>query len=328
MSRYKGTFIFGANFEGGSTVPIDARQLVGTYADLTLPATWCFSPVCSSMALYDGMLTVVASGAGSGVYWLCDSANYTTAASWVKLGGGAGSGTLTGATNGLHLVNSGTTVALGGTLTGDTIVNISGNSLTLSGTTGKVLSFVGSPTSYGYACVDANYVTLETVNSTNGAFIDINRTGNTITACAKGGNLQFCTNCSMFITSPSGATYCGDYETNFTSRSLVTRTFVESRLNTTCAVITNSDPYTITNPAIGFVGVSGVTACLYLYATPSNGQRIVITDVCGDALANPINIDGNGKCINGNGTAMINTDFGSITFVYNGLFWSPVAFVN
>ncbi|MFA5366460.1 MAG: hypothetical protein WC333_00855 [Dehalococcoidia bacterium] len=329
MSRYKGTFIFGANFEGGSTVPIDARQLVCTYADLTLPATWCFSPVCSSMALYDGMLTVVASGAGSGVYWLCDAVNYTTAGSWVKLGGGTGAGTLTGATNGLSLVGvSGTTVSLGGTLTGNTIINIDGKTLTLSGTTGKILSFVGTPTSYSYACVDANYVTLETVNATNGAFIDINKTGNTITTCAKGGNLLYCTNNNMFITAPSGATYGGDYEANFTSRSLVTRSFVESKLNTVCTVLTNADPYTISSAAIGFVGVSGVTECIYLYASPSNGQRITITDVCGDALANPIYIDGNGKCINDNGTAMINTNFGSITFIYNNIFWSAVAFVN
>ena len=119
MSRFKGTFIFGANFEGGSTVPIDARQLVGTYADLTLPATWCFSPVCSTQAIYNGMMTVVAQDPtpeNNGIYWLCDAANYTTATSWQKVKGGTGSSDLTGATNGLCLYDSGTTIGLGGTL--------------------------------------------------------------------------------------------------------------------------------------------------------------------------------------------------------------------
>jgi hypothetical protein len=144
MSRYKGTFIFGANFEGGSTVPIDARQLVCTYADLTLPSTWCFSPVCSSMALYDGMLTVVASGACSGAYWLCDWTDYTNPNSWVRIG--AGGGTLSGACNGLHTINSGTTVVLGGTLlSGTTILNPSYSLLLSGATNSSVCSVVQGP---------------------------------------------------------------------------------------------------------------------------------------------------------------------------------------
>ena len=40
MSRSKGTFNFAANFEGLLKAPIDARQLVNTYADLTNSTTW------------------------------------------------------------------------------------------------------------------------------------------------------------------------------------------------------------------------------------------------------------------------------------------------
>jgi hypothetical protein len=352
MSRYKGTFIFGANFEGGSTVPIDARQLVCTYADLTLPATWCFSPVCSSMALYDGMLTVVASGAGSGVYWLCDWTNYTSPSSWVKLGGGTGVGTLTGATNGLSLVGvSGTTVSLGGGLTGNTIINISGKTLTFSGTTGKVLSYVGSSVNYNYSCIDANYITLEAGNGTNYVYYDINRSASTITTWTKGGNLCFSTEkisgsggC-MIISSPnaalfSGATYNGNYRSNFTSYSLVDKGYVDSRGNKICVCYPPTYDYEITDSVVGMIAVSGISTseCVLLPATSvpgiESGHRIIITDVCGNALSVPIIIDGNGKGINGicidddTRCAMINTNNGSITFVYNGNFWSAVAFVN
>lgn len=120
MSRNIGTFNFAANFEGLLKAPIDAKQLVNTYADLTLPTTWCGS---GSVWLYNGAMVSVGSDstpANNGIYWLCDANNYTMTCAWKKAGSGSGTGTLTGATNGLHLVNSGTTVALGGVLTGNT----------------------------------------------------------------------------------------------------------------------------------------------------------------------------------------------------------------
>lgn len=126
MSRFKGTFIFGANFEVGIEGPLDARQVVGCYSDLTLPATWCLSPTCSNMALYNGMIVAVGSdpiASNNGIYYLCDAVNYTMSCAWIKAGTGSGSGTVSGATNGLHLINSGTTVALGGNLLSGTTIN-------------------------------------------------------------------------------------------------------------------------------------------------------------------------------------------------------------
>ena len=122
MSRNTGTFNFAANFEGLLKAPIDAKQLVGTYADLTTPATWNGS---GSVWLYNGAMVVVGSDStpeNNGIYWLCDANNYTMTCAWKKAGSGSGTGTLTGVTNGLHLTGvSGATVALGGLLTQPTI---------------------------------------------------------------------------------------------------------------------------------------------------------------------------------------------------------------
>ena len=146
MSRNTGTFNFAANFEGLLKAPIDAKQLVGTYADLTLPGTWNAS---GSVWLYDGAIVAVASGVGKGVYWLCDANNYTMTSSWVKAGSGSGAGTLTGATNGLHLAGiSGTSVALGGNLTSGTTINGLGlHSLNLTNLNGFLVSTTGGSVS-------------------------------------------------------------------------------------------------------------------------------------------------------------------------------------
>lgn len=92
-----------------------------------------------------------------------------------------------------------------------------------------------------------------------------------------------------------------------------------------CNVITQ---YSATT-ANSFIGVSG-TSCIYLMNNPSCGQKISVSDICGDALSNPIIINGNGNRINDASCtcSLINTNFGSTTFIYNGYFWSAVAFTN
>jgi len=79
----------------------------------------------------------------------------------VKTMGGAG--TLTGATNGIVLVNSGTTVALGGSLTGDTTINASGSSFTISNTTDFQVKTSGDSTIFG---VDDEGFLLQTTGGT------------------------------------------------------------------------------------------------------------------------------------------------------------------
>jgi hypothetical protein len=78
-----------------------------------------------------------------------------------------------------------------------------------------------------------------------------------------------------------------------------------------------------------FIGVTGGTGvCITLPASPKVGQKITVSDVCGNALADPIIIYGNGKCIAGDGCSTINTEYGSLTFINNNYgTWSAVAFV-
>ena len=81
------------------------------------------------------------------------------------------------------------------------------------------------------------------------------------------------------------------------------------------------------------IAISGIGATqIYLPPSPvlcnNRGQRISVVDICGNALNSPITINGNGKNINNYSCSMINTDYGSTTFVYNGIFWSAIAFVN
>ena len=78
-----------------------------------------------------------------------------------------------------------------------------------------------------------------------------------------------------------------------------------------------------------FIGVSGASL-ICLLNTPYCGQRVTVADICGNALSSPITIDGNGKRINDSlsCTSLINTNYGSVTFIFNGYFWSAVAFIN
>jgi len=90
MARNKGTFNFSANFEPLLKAPLDARQVVGTYGDLTNPSTWIDT---DSLAwLYNGMIVGVGNDTDpslNGVYFLKDANNYEVSTNWVKVGGGA-----------------------------------------------------------------------------------------------------------------------------------------------------------------------------------------------------------------------------------------------
>jgi hypothetical protein len=173
----------------------------------------------------------------------------------------AGSGTITGATNGLCKI--GQNVVLGGALTGTTSISLSG--------------------------------------ATSLTFTDTR-------------------------TTTSGVTYGGDYEEDFVARSLVTKKYVDDKANT-IAVCNVSVSYTATTES-DFVGISGAST-LHLPATPKACQRITVADIEGNALSDNICIVGNGQCINGESYALINTNYGSMTFINNNVSgWSAVAFIN
>jgi len=70
-------------------------------------------------------------------------------------------------------------------------------------------------------------------------------------------------------------------------------------------VLTNA-PVTITLP-------TGITGTVY-----------IIKDCFGDAVNNPITVQGTGGQLVDGSTATVNTNFGSVTVVFNGVDWSVV----
>ena len=54
------------------------------------------------------------------------------------------------------------------------------------------------------------------------------------------------------------------------------------------------------------------------------GTVFIVKDIDGDALTNPITIAGLGATIDGAPSALINTDYGSITLIFNGTEWNVV----
>lgn len=78
-------------------------------------------------------------------------------------------------------------------------------------------------------------------------------------------------------------------------------------------------PYTATTRTDILSVVSG--GDIFLPASPLVGQSITILDQTGDAETDNITIDGNGKLINGFTEALINSNYGSISVVYNGTNW-------
>ena len=142
MSRNTGTFNFAANFEVLAKAPLDAKQLVGTKADLINPAIWSGS---TGVWLYDGAIVSVASDPipeNNGIYFLASASTYTDINSWIKAGTGEGGGTITGGTNGLS--QSGANITLGGDLLSGTTINGQGvHSLQLTDVDGLIVSTTG-----------------------------------------------------------------------------------------------------------------------------------------------------------------------------------------
>ena len=121
--------------------------------------------------------------------------------------------------------------------------------------------------------------------------------------------------------------YAADYSGDFVDRSIVDKGYVDNQSNVVKVCTINTAYVTLRNDDL--IGVDGLsTNQICLYATPVLGQRLTVVDICGNALADPITINGNGNTINSDACSTINTDYGSVTYIYNGAFWSAVAFIN
>jgi len=244
---------------------------------------------------------------------------------------------LTGATNGLTA--TGRVVKLGGTLSEETTLNLSNNALYVNGGYSNLTmydcihtdpmlpgynqmyywgvsgsSYIMSELYENYLCtrVGVRYLLSPYYEKS----ITFNYTGDSVVKD------------TVFN---KGLVYAGDYESNFTARSLVTKQFVEDTITGNSNVLNIVDftgtGYTATTES-DFIGASGGTT-IYLPNPPKDGQRIVVADIAGNALSFPITIDGNGNDILNTSTATINTDYGSITFIFNTKgFWSTAAFIN
>jgi hypothetical protein len=76
-----------------------------------------------------------------------------------------------------------------------------------------------------------------------------------------------------------------------------------------------------------FIGANAGST-IYLPPAPNCGQKISIADCSGNALANNIYVCSTTCCILNCNMAIINTDYGSMSFIFNNTFWSAVAFTN
>lgn len=76
-----------------------------------------------------------------------------------------------------------------------------------------------------------------------------------------------------------------------------------------------------------FIGANAGST-IYLPPTPKCGQKISIADCSGNALSNNIYVCSTTCLILNCNKAIINTDYGSMSFIFNNTFWSAIAFTN
>jgi len=88
--------------------------------------------------------------------------------------------------------------------------------------------------------------------------------------------------------------------------------------------IVTSSPYFVT-PTNYFLSVNDPSGFANVILPASvTGTVFIVKDDSGDALNNPIRITANGAQIDGSTTGIINSDYGSLTFIYNGTQWNVV----
>ena len=166
-------------------------------ADLT--ALYALDPSPSVPDQFKENASIVYVSGETAYYVLVDITNIGNAAGWeIFNSGSGGSGTLTGATNGLRLVESGTTVVWGGELTSGTTIGGSG----------------------------LHNVTFNNINN-----FQITPSGSsTITfGIDETGLLYSFTGGSITYDDTSGLKYGGDYHLNYVDRSLVDKKYVDDR---------------------------------------------------------------------------------------------------
>jgi len=91
-------------------------------------------------------------------------------------------------------------------------------------------------------------------------------------------------------------------------------------------IVVTTSPYLATSSDT-FIGVNNtglVPFSVVLPANPVTGKFYFIKDVSGTAALHNITVTAVGHTIDGSASALINTNYGSITLVFNGVQWSIV----
>jgi hypothetical protein len=256
------------------------------------------------------------------------------------------------ANNGLTL--SGNNVRLGGTLTGNTDITGGGLYNLNLGTSGSRLNQLNINTD--------NTISIESIGASYSSYIGFGGTDNYVEYEANGGDtyhgLNFNTGGATLYATDStagnqnthiyleplsgenriridgnslfkGIVYNEDYSANYTNRSLVDKEYVDNATsgnsNPTGYILTGTT-YTATTES--FIGVSGTTgSTVWLPISPVSFKQYTVADIAGNASTNNITINGNTKLIQGVSTSLINSNYGSFTFVYNGFNWSVISIV-
>ena len=363
MGRSKGNFNFAANLEVLAKAPLDAKQKVDLYTDLTDPATW--EDGDGNAWLTNGLIVAVGNDptiSNNGIYYLADADNYTLPGSWVK----SGAGSITGATNlgsgsGTIFDNaSGNTINLK-TISGGTNVTISSNDdyiiiSSIGGSTGNLENVTKRITqnSHGFTLMDVigwsggtynkaiadgtydgeviglvtNYVDVNTFDVTQSGYVT--------------GLTGLTTNSTYFLSDDTDGLLTTDEPTLFghISKSIIIATSTSSGwvlpyvgyiiLSGTSEhdnavnvyMVTASTTYTATTNSC-YIGVTG-GSIVYLPVEPLLGQKIIISDYIGNGLTDNIIIYGNGINVMDSDHAIINTNYGTIMMIYNGVIWSII----
>lgn len=293
MTRYKGTFNFAANYEVLAKAPLDAKQLVNTYSDLTTPSTW--EDDGGNVWLYNGAIVSVGSDPttiNNGIYYLCDVDNYTDSCSWVKQGASSGD---IDAVNGL--THDEGLITLGGDLNENTFID-------------------------GVGTYDLNILNVDEFQlSTSGTTAIIGLDSSGILLSYSGQSVSF--------DSDAGLTYGGDYSSGFTNLSLVTKQYVDETIIDFSTTVNVNNPTTEIYEATtedSFIGVSGGST-VYLPTEPNVGQKISVADIGGNAYSDSIYICSSTYNVLDSTESLINTNYGSITFIFNSQFWSATSFI-
>jgi hypothetical protein len=230
---------------------------------------------------------------------------------------GTTSQSITGAINGI--TKTGQDVKLGGELTENTTILGSGYSINFGTGVSQISDFTADGSNTIQLTGDRSNLFLDTCeariascfDASNFSEICLDQQGIKVTVCGTDGH--------MF--------YADDYSSTYTNRSIVDKEYIDNKANVVNVCQIGSTYTTLRNDEL--IAVSGLsTNQICLYATPVIGQRLTVVDICGNALADPITVNGNGNNINDAICSTINTDYGSVTYVFNGIFWSAVAFIN